>query len=481
MSPKSPLPGAGLVALAALFSCGEPVGQDSAAAPLQEASARTSSDRLVATETARRSRFEVVGRYLSRPEALPGDVSYLESLAARYASRGVRVVVVACSPAAPGVERLRSCDVVFADVFGAETAWRQELLADGGRITLSVDAGPVAFSGSPGCGLVDALDRALSNTDDAEDQRRARTWRARLSANYDDLESSATVRLLVPMVEQYPRDGLLQGLLYLTLATKANDVEAARASRVRAVEAMSDSPRALAVFADLALRGDPFRREVARDLRPVLETAATQAPEDPRLLLALLRALVVERDARAVGRLAMVSRTAVSRTFSGCLDYAMTLASAQTPEVHRYLAESAIQQADQLGADARSLAAARYVVTLRCAADARGAAALLDAYLREQDDIYSSNNDAWGLLTDLQTLGRFDLFALGLVSPLLADRPAMDYFELDTAALAMFRAGRLAEAIELQGSALQQGGRQEVAYRARMARYLSYSQPAAGR
>ena len=64
------------------------------------------------------------------------------------------------------------------------------------------------------------------------------------------------------------------------------------------------------------------------------------------MLLALLRALVVERDGRAVGRLAMVSRAAVSRTAGGCLDFAMTLAGAETPEVHRYLVESALEQAE---------------------------------------------------------------------------------------------------------------------------------------
>ena len=111
----------------------------------------------------------------------------------------------------------------------------------------------------------------------------------------------------------------------------------------------------------------------------------------------------------------------------------------------------------------------------------QAAAELLEAYLKEQDDIYTRNNDAWGLLTDLETLGRFDLFAAGLIAPLLEDCAAMDYFELDTAALAMFRVGRLAEAVELQGSALQQGGRQEAAYRARMAYYRSYRQPVAGR
>lgn len=481
MSPKSPLHGVGPLAVAVLLSWGEARSQDSAAPQSGDAAALAASDGPAALHSARRSRLQVVGCYLTRPETLPGDVGYLESLANRYAARGVRVVVVARGPAAAGVERLHACDVVCADAFCAEPAWRQHLVADGGRITLSVDEGPVVFSGSPGCGLADALDRALSHTQDADGQRRARMWRARLCASYDDLDSSATIRLLTPMVARYPRDGLLQALLYLTLATKANDQEAARASRIRAVDAMSGSPRPLAVFADLALRGDPSRGELSSDLRPALEIAAARTPEDPVVLLALLGALVAERDARAVGRLAMISRTAVSSTIEGCLGYAMTLAGAETPEVHRYLAESAIEQAERLGADARSLAGARYVVTLRCAADEHAAAKLLDAYLNAQDDLYSENNDAWRWLTDLGTLGRYDLFAAGLITQLLKDRPAMDYFELDTAALAMFRVGRLAEAIELQGCALQQGGEQEAAYRARLARYLSFRQPVAGR
>ena len=107
--------------------------------------------------------------------------------------------------------------------------------------------------------------------------------------------------------------------------------------------------------------------------------------------------------------------------------------------------------------------------SIACSADA----ALAD-YLAGQGELYGHNNDAWYFLTGLATAGRFDWFAVGLVECLLVDQAAMDYFELDTAALAMFLVGRAGEAVRLQEAALAQGGRLEAAYRDRLARYKAY-------
>ena len=127
-----------------------------------------------------------------------------------------------------------------------------------------------------------------------------------------------------------------------------------------------------------------------------------------------------------------------------------------------------------MGAPERLVAASRYVVALRCAEDRAAARAHLDRYLGAQDELYGLNNDAWALLTEMDTMGRFDWFAVGLVERMLEDRGAMSYFEFDTAALAMFLVGRVSDAVELQETALKQGGRQEAAYRDRLVRYRAH-------
>ena len=109
-----------------------------------------------------------------------------------------------------------------------------------------------------------------------------------------------------------------------------------------------------------------------------------------------------------------------------------------------------------------------------CIRDSSGADAVLAGYLADRGALYSHNNDAWSFLTGLATAARFDWFAVGLVECLLVDEAAMDYFELDTAALAMFLVGRAEEAVGLQEAALAQGGSLEAAYRDRLARYKAY-------
>ena len=413
----------------------------------------------------------LVAFYGRRPELLLGDVAYLESLVVDRVERSVQVLVVVPAADTPGVDQLRRCSVAVDEQSLTERAWLCTP-PEHHRNLVAVDAaGAVVFTGAPGGGVLDMLRRCCSGEVDTDYEERARAWRRQLIESYDDLASGPTIALLEPLVGRSPRDGVLAGLLYLTQATKANDRDAAQATLAAAIQAMQRAPRALAVFADLAMRGDPQRAELWSELIPALEAAAVDAATDPSLQLALLRAQVAAGDGRAVGRHAMRCRKLVTSTAAGCLDYAMALAQAETPMIHLDLAEAAVDRAASLGAPPRLLAAARYVVALRCAEDPAAAKGILDAYIALQDELYSLNNDAWALLTEVKTMGRFDWFAVGLVERMLEDRDAMSYFEFDTAALAMFQVARLADAVALQEVALEQGGREEAAYRDRLARY----------
>ncbi|MEC9047344.1 MAG: hypothetical protein VYA51_04965 [Planctomycetota bacterium] len=416
----------------------------------------------------------LIGFYASRPDLLQGDWSYLDAIAARYAEDGVQVLLVTTARGADAARRAAGC-FAFVDEAGlAEKEWLGDIDAPQGRLVAVDGDGVVQFVGAPGCGVVDMLERQVAGAPDGCFEERARSWRAQLVEGYDDLASGPTITLLEPMVARAPRDGLLSGLLYLTYATKANDAEAARALQDQAIAAMADAPRALAAFADLALRGDPLRPELWRALRAPLQDAAARAADDPTVQLALLRALISDHDDRAAGRLAMTCHKRVCATAEGCLDFAMLLVRAETPMVYGDLARGAVARAVELGGDARLIAAAQYVIALRCEEDRSGADAVLAGYLADRGALYSHNNDAWSFLTGLATAARFDWFAVGLVECLLVDEAAMDYFELDTAALAMFLVGRAEEAVGLQEAALAQGGSLEAAYRDRLARYKAY-------
>ena len=416
----------------------------------------------------------VVAFYCRRPELLRGDVDYLEALAAGRPEGALRVLVMVPDAETPGVERLQRCAVAVDEEGLTERAWLLLPPHCHRNLVAVDDDGAVVFVGAPGAGVEDMLQRELAGAPDRGYEERARAWRRQLVDNYDDLASGPTVALLAPLVERSPRDGVLAGLLYLTYATKANDQLRARSLCAAAIRAMQGAPRALAVFADLALRGDPRRPELWAELRPALEAAAASAAEDPFVQRALLRVQVAVGDGRAVGRHAMRCRALVTATAEGALDFAMLLAQAETPMVHKDLAQAAVDRAASMGAPERLVAASRYVVALRCAEDRAAARAHLDRYVEAQDELYGLNNDAWSLLTEMQTMGRFDWFAVGLVERMLEDRDAMSYFEFDTAALAMFLVGRVSDAVDLQEISLKQGGRQEAAYRDRLARYRAH-------
>src|SRR5690606_17489169 len=112
----------------------------------------------------------------------------------------------------------------------------------------------------------------------------------------------------------------------------------------------------------------------------------------------------------------------------------------------------------------RLLAAARYTVALRCAANEQAARTIMTVYLKDQGMRVGINNDSWYLMTQLPTMGRYDWFAVGLVERMLEEREAMDYFEFDTTALAMFLVGRVGDAVELQSEAIKQGGKGNAEY-----------------
>jgi hypothetical protein len=408
--------------------------------------------------------------------SLAGDANYLVDLQRRWHERGA-VVVAVVREATAEHERWGGCRLA-QDADGALTAsWRGETEVPLPVVVLD-QRGVVTFLGSIEAGLVDALAATLDGTVQLGAERQRAALRLELPARFDDL-TAAAVKQLQPAVAAAPRDGLLAGLLYLVQATKANDEEQAAATCQRALQQLAAEGRPLAVFADLALRGDPRRPGLAQQLKAPLQAAAAALPQDPVVQLALLRTLVLLGDGREVGRQAMRSRKLVTATAAHALEFASLLTLDGNAPAHRDLAQLAVQAAARLGAPPRLLVAAQYAIAGRCAQDPEQQKRLLDEYLKDNEMRVSLNNDCWYLMTELPTMGRFDLFAAGLAERMLEQRSSLDAFEFDTAALAMFLAGRPAEAVELQQAAIKKAG-QDVnpEYNERLLRYQKGQQAA---
>ncbi|MBX3461723.1 MAG: hypothetical protein KF830_01015 [Planctomycetes bacterium] len=405
-----------------------------------------------------------------RPAAAHEDADYLRLLQQRFADRGGVVVAVVAEVPERRAELQQAwagCRIAVDQGLATSVAWLGRESAPGHLVVLDRQ-GVVRFVGLAEAGLVDAVERTLAGTQVPAAERAAAGQRLEARHGFDDAEAEALVAQCEALVAHAPRDGLAQGLLYAALATRLGSPLRALRARDAAIPLLAAEPRPLAAFADVALRSDPHDQALARALAAPLAAAAAAAPGDPVVQLAHLRALVRVGDSREVGRRAMRLQKHLHAA-DRCLDFVAVLAGDAEAAVHRDLAGRLLERAEQSGADARDLAAARYAVARRCLEDAAAARRVLDAYLQGTDE-GSINNDCWYLMTDLRTMGRCDWFAAGLAERMLERQESMQSHEFDTAALALFLVGRAAEAVALQERAIALGGNSPD-YQQRLRRY----------
>ncbi|MCB9887735.1 MAG: hypothetical protein H6838_19760 [Planctomycetes bacterium] len=403
--------------------------------------------------------------------AMVGDGAHLATLQRDLAERGVRVVAVVGrdetdAPRLPD-EDWSPCSVAV-DTTGATATWLGDELGRNWNVVVVDGLGRVAFLGRPGAGLADAVQATLSGAADLAAEQHAFALRRLVS--FDDVAFERVRDELEAASAYAPHDGVLAGMRYALFAHHG-DRAAARAALDRDLPKLVHDGAALAWFADLALRADAAAPNLAATLCEPLAAAVAAAPRDVALGLANLRALVLAQRGRDVGRQVMRVRKLALADAEACLQFAEILAQAEQPAIYADLANQALQRAAALEASPRLLAATRFVVARRCAADDRAAQNVLAEYLERLQLRVSINNDCWYFLTELPTMGRYDVFAAALADRMLEQKEAMDYFEFDTAALAMFRAGRLADAVELQQQAIDKGGKDDPAYRGRLSRY----------
>src|SRR5690606_22958641 len=109
---------------------------------------------------------------------------------------------------------------------------------------------------------------------------------------------------------------------------------AARAALEHDLPNLVQDGAALAWFADLALRADAAAPNLAATLCEPLTVAVAAAPRDVALGLANLRALVLARRGRDVGRQVMRVRKLALTDADACLQFVEILAQADQPAIY---------------------------------------------------------------------------------------------------------------------------------------------------
>ena len=333
-----------------------------------------------------------------------------------------------------------------------------------------VRAGRVVWQGAPEYGLRNVTERALRGGLEAEVEARWASVRRSLQDAFIDAKGETLRSQAQKLLDHEPTDGFAWGVLYLAYAERLMDPAAAASVLQRAVLVLTDVPHALAAFADLTLRGSPHDRALGRELVPPLTVAALTFREDLQLQLVRLRALVRGGGGSEVGR---ASRELLRHIDEAKLAVELVEILTKDRRAHAYheLCQRALTLAEKRGVRPRALQACRHAVALHVHQDREHATQLAEHYFQSLGGRVQLNNEAWYLMTRRATRGRFDGFALAMVESMLEQRSTMDYFEFDTAALAMYLAGRVEEAVALQGIAIDRGGRSNPAYQERLQRY----------
>jgi hypothetical protein len=275
-------------------------------------------------------------------------------------------------------------------------------------------------------------------------------------------------------VRSLPHSGEARALAVLSSWWAKGDYASAQRAFEEAMQAIDGDSLALVTFADLVLRGDRVDDRIAKTLVMSLAQCAAAAPDGATTQLVYLRALLRAGQSRLAERLIERMPTVVGDDAEANLRFAETLMEAADPLPFRAVAEAAIARvaASSSRWHDRHRFAASYGILACCGASAEQRSAHLAKCLEEVEDFRGSpNNEAWSLMTDLSSMGRYDAFALALMEDLAQrDGEALDPAYRDTLALAAFRRGQLERAAQLQRVALEQG-RLGSGYDERLARY----------
>jgi len=207
----------------------------------------------------------------------------------------------------------------------------------------------------------------------------------------------------------------------------------------------------LLAFADLVLRGGHNSPQLAKEIADALAPFGQRHPRAVRDQLVYLRALLhAGGQHRTAGRIiATLPKLLRDKPLEQLL-FVETLMDSETPHAYRDLAEAILAKAARDPKLERWVFCARHKILTRCG-DPKAAEKLMVAYRTSVVGQGDLNNDAWYLMVEPQTLGRFNTLALAqtlAMKKLFGDGLAAN--NRDTLALALFLNGKYDEALEQQ-------------------------------
>ena len=402
----------------------------------------------------------VLAVYPTADGDLPDHAAYLAALDARFADRGLAVaVVLPASDAAAFAERHPGLAVAVTD---------RDAKPQPPRVLVTRADGHVEAQLSDIDALGDVMEALASGDFDAEESAKTERGIEHLLRVVTD--GDARERDVAETSARAPRSGRARAAVVLHAWWCRGEPKTARAAAERGLRALAGEGVPMVRFADLVLRGDRHDPVVAEKIADAMAPFAAAAPRGRRTQLVYLRSLLRAGRDRDAGRIAATLPRRLAGAPALQVVFAETLMEAAQPLVHRDAAARALQRAEAGGADRRWIYAARHKLLARCGDDA-AAAALAKDYRAKSVSSNSLNNDAWYLMTQVETLGRFDTLALAQCEEMQQEEgDALDFVSADTVALAMFCSGRIARAIELQAGAVK-AIPNDLAYEGRLLRY----------
>lgn len=399
--------------------------------------------------------------YPNRTGDLLDHQQYLEDLSMRFRERGLAIAVVLPAKdalaVAAGKPRLvvasATEDGALDNVQGMSMTVTAGTSGDAKVVMRSLDA------------AVDTLELCLKGSFDRQVHQRTEQMLQGLWANVaDGGEFSPAVKQCLAV---WPRSGRARACAVLNQWWCKGDLAAAKEAIDEGIRALSNEAVPMATFVDLVLRGDHSDPKLAMQLAMAMAPVAAGAPAGTHTQLINLRALLRAGQDRVAGRIVATLPKRLAGNAQQQLILAETLMESRTPAAFRDLAERMIQNAEANGGNRKWVYSARHKVLKRCGED-EAAEKLMDEY-RAKNLGSGLNNDAWYLIVQPQTMGRFDTLALAQCEQMQRVEK-LDFGSMDTVALAHFVNGKVDEAIELQTTAAQQSQNNPI-YLARLRRY----------
>jgi len=440
-----------LAVLAALLPCLPLSAQDAEARPLQLAFGDANvlhepPDGAEAQQTVWVAYPDGRGTWLDHRQ-------YLEDLAVRWRDKGVAVGIVlpaahakAVASAAPKITVAAFVDEQPAEL-GVGPSSMTCLMGAGGRTTYlgNID------------GIVDVVTHVLENGT-ADPYANFEVQLMSLLNNVAD--GGQFAKQVEQCLKAFPHSGRAHAAKVLLHWWCEGDLDAAREAIDAGINALANDAVPMAIFADLVLRGDRNDPRNARKLVMAMAPVAAGAPDGVFTQLVYLRALLLAGQDRLAGRIVAKLQKKVQGDTFHQLVFAETLMEAETPAAFRDLAVRSIDAAKADGVYLKWSYAARHKVLARCG-EQQAADKLAAEYRKSDAGNNGLNNDAWYLIVQPPTMGRFDTLAGAQAEEMLrVEGDGIDYGNKDTVALAMFVNGKIERAVELQDEATKAGGNQ---------------------